>query len=480
MKATGEPPQPPARALEAALLDYYQRPGRYELTLRQPAVLFASIREVLQLASGRGASSGARDAAVFFLQAALLYPGADHYAVLGCASGMVPEDLKVRYRLLMRLIHPDYAATNGMAWPADAAGRVNRAYTVLSSPVLRREYDEQCAGREVPRPRDAAVERKLPRHRAAAPQQRRWARGKLAWALLGIAAVGLVLMLLPAPEPHHLVQRPARIARPAPVAATSIALPQEPPRPGLPDAALAAAIPAPVPPAAEQRPAVAMAAAGNASRIPMPGPVAPFRVPAELPRPQSVAAPEPVREPALLVPLAPNAPLAQAPAFAAAPVPAAAVPAPIAVTDSPPGMPVHPQPPSGEITRVAAVAAAPQAAAPTMVEAQPVLSQLLQTLESGNSRQMLYLLEADARLSPSAVAFSRQYEQAIRGVRPVRVSHVEFKGERREGRLLVTGRMRLHAGDTPIGSMGNPVLLRAEFAWREGKVMLSGLGGGVE
>ena len=53
MKAS-EPAAPTTPSVSAALLDYFEAPGKYQLTLRQPAVLFASVREILQLASGRG------------------------------------------------------------------------------------------------------------------------------------------------------------------------------------------------------------------------------------------------------------------------------------------------------------------------------------------------------------------------------------------------------------------------------------------
>src|SRR6185369_5992697 len=158
MKDAAEPGPPSATTLRSALFDYSEAPGKYQLTLRQPALLFSSIREILQLASGRGAAEEGpegerlRHAANFFIRAALLFPGADHYAVLGLPSGEAPGDLKERYRLLMRLIHPDFAQPGLAAWPADAAVKVNRAYEVLSSAVLRREYDDQLANPRAQRP----------------------------------------------------------------------------------------------------------------------------------------------------------------------------------------------------------------------------------------------------------------------------------------------------------------------------------------
>lgn len=139
--------------LNAALLAYRRSPGRYQVTRREPAILFASVRNILQLAAGRPSSGGAgsgvapsselQDAARFFARTALFYAGADHYSLFGLPRGVPAPELKDRYRLLMRLIHPDYASAS--AWPPDTAVRVNRAYQVLSSPVLRREYDNTLA-----------------------------------------------------------------------------------------------------------------------------------------------------------------------------------------------------------------------------------------------------------------------------------------------------------------------------------------------
>ncbi|HEY0823674.1 MAG TPA: DnaJ domain-containing protein, partial [Ramlibacter sp.] len=246
MKDDAETTSPSAATLHAALLDYYSAPGKYQLTLRQPATLFASIREILQVAAGRGTPAGAdaahlRDAAMFFIRAALLYPGADHYAVMGYPAGADPSDLKERYRLLMRLTHPDFAEAGAAAWPPDAAVRVNRANEVLSSPVLRREYEEQLAALRQQRP---AVSGKPASHMPAViprrPHAPRLQVGKRAAWILGVTLAGIaMLMLMPRQEPQHLVQRKP----PAPVIPREIlATPSAPPPVQAPPAA-----PAPAP-----------------------------------------------------------------------------------------------------------------------------------------------------------------------------------------------------------------------------------------
>jgi hypothetical protein len=117
---------------------------------------------------------------------------------------------------------------------------------------------------------------------------------------------------------------------------------------------------------------------------------------------------------------------------------------------------------------------------PTLVDAQPLLTQLLQTMEGGSGEQLLRLLDGEGRRAPSALALSRHYEQIVGHARPVRLSQVRFRSEARHGVLLVTGSLRLQAGEPTIGSRGEPMLVRAEFVSRGGKVLLTGLSGGAD
>lgn len=500
MKEAAEPAKPTGAPLAEALLDYFAAPGKYQLTLRQPAVLFSSIREILQVASGRSGSDDqrAREAARFFLRAALLYPGADHYALLGLAPGEAPPDLKERYRLLMRLIHPDFAEPGDAAWPADAAVRVNRAYEVLSSPVQRREYDEQLATLRAQRP----VLAKAPGMPASMRMEDKPRRsGKaLAWVLgLGLA-LPAVLLLMPRSEPEHLVQRPvaaanerplkvaASLPTPVPQQAPVVASPapaEEPvraaPVPALAPAPLAAPVP-PVPPAA---PVAAPQAAA---------PAAPAAVPAPVAIPAPLAAPQPVR-------VQPPPVVAARPLPASQPLPAPVQPArsvavvvPEASVAPPPAIlpaVVTAPPVASAIAPVAATSAAPSAklttalslpavASPTLADAQPLLTQMLHVLESGSGDQLLRLLDGDARRQPAALALSRHYEQIVRAGRPVTLTQVEFRGEPREnGVLLVTGRIRLQTGES-IGAHPQRLLLKAEFAQRGGQVQLTALSGASE
>ena len=138
-------PQPDARRLNElvpALLDFEKRPGRYRLALREPGILFEQPHAVLLLAAGRAVkgltplkpgpqANAVQQAARYFVRAAMLRPNADHYTLLGLTPGFDPQTLRDHYRLMIRLTHPDFAAS-GEAWPADAASRINIAHDVLA------------------------------------------------------------------------------------------------------------------------------------------------------------------------------------------------------------------------------------------------------------------------------------------------------------------------------------------------------------
>lgn len=468
--------------LRAALLDYCQAPGKYQVALRQPEVLFAELREVLQLAVGRqgGAEAGSgekpsalRNAARFFIRTALLYPGADHYALLGVDRQVVNADLKDRYRLMMRLLHPDFSGPDAGTWPADAAVRVNQAYDTLSSAVQRRLYDESLApvqstssvgGMDLRRARTIPI-----RPAAADMRQSRFKTLALACAAAGAALVVVVLFGTGSSEPVHLVQRdraePAAVnaALQEPPASTSPVLAklqellsQVPALPAAPVARSTPPSPAPQRMAVASPPSqpVAQPAATPATAIEVPDVRAERVAQSTGPSPVSAPLPSPEPKPELILATV-----------------ATAAPAPVAVATPPP-------PVVAAAVQTAPVPRPAPKPGPTLVEAQPLLSQLLQVMESGRGERILSLLDAEARSKPAAQALSRQYDSLIDGARPVRVSHVELKAEPGDGRLLVVGYLRVLAGEQAIGALGKKMVLRAEFASREGTVVITGLSGG--
>lgn len=191
--------------VDAALLAYFAAPGQHQVRRRQPAILFDALPRVLQFAAGREASPVLRQAAVFFVRQALLYEGADAHAILGAPAGAVPADLKERYRLLMRLVHPDAQAT-GSSWPDGTAARVNRAYEVLSLPQPDIVLPDEDG--EAPHHAPQRVRRRRRVHgRAGASVAPSRLRKVLPWLLVGM--LGIVL-LPPMSEVESLTQAPAR------------------------------------------------------------------------------------------------------------------------------------------------------------------------------------------------------------------------------------------------------------------------------
>lgn len=126
------------------------------------------------------------------------------------------------------------------------------------------------------------------------------------------------------------------------------------------------------------------------------------------------------------------------------------------------------------------VVASRSRAAPTLMDVQPLLGQLLESLQSGNSDQLLHLLEAEARQAGAAKALSRHYQRLVGRGRPVTLSHAEFKSEPRDDVLVVTGNFRLQVGESTVGSPGEKLVLRALFESRGGRVALTGLSGVTE
>jgi predicted Zn-dependent protease with MMP-like domain/curved DNA-binding protein CbpA len=70
----------------------------------------------------------------------------DYYAVLGVAASASEREIKQEFRRLAKLWHPDHFTTAAPEMRARAERRMqalNRAYTVLSDPVLKVSYDQR-------------------------------------------------------------------------------------------------------------------------------------------------------------------------------------------------------------------------------------------------------------------------------------------------------------------------------------------------
>lgn len=489
-------------AVDAALADYLRSPGKYQVHLRHPAALFSALKEILHAAVGRDtdAASGPIDppalnvsAARFFIRTALLYPGADHYALLGLDRGAEGTAIKDRYRLMMRLLHPDFSGTEGGDWPPDAAVRVNLAYDTLSSAVQRRAYDEQLASHPEPLPVSPEIRRAAPSFRVADREVRQSWFKKLAagCALAGIALAIWGLIANGSSDAVHLVQRTDVVAERLPQLAQELALSQvaapltlqQSERPKTVPVVHVLAKAAPAAPKESDEPRISPYQAPSLSlaqriqdsfNLAIPSaarpklPLTPTEAVAERTTIVSRES-EPVPDRASVLP-APSAPLETRSEPNVAPIPLASSARPQVALAVPAAHSVQPAP-----------APAPRPAirsGPTLVDAQPLLSQLLLLMEGGRGERILNLLEPDARSKPSAQALSRNYDLLVDGARMVRLSHVEFKAEPGEGRLLVVGQFRVVTGDQTIGSLGKKMVVRAEFVSREGNVVITGLSGG--
>src|SRR5688572_3095919 len=92
-----------------------------------------------------------RDAAAFFIEQALLHPGADSYRVLGATPETPYSELRQNMALLLTWLHPD---KDRQGERAVFATRVTRAWNDLKTQERRAAYD---------RSRRVSAERCLPR-----------------------------------------------------------------------------------------------------------------------------------------------------------------------------------------------------------------------------------------------------------------------------------------------------------------------------
>lgn len=472
-------------AIESALLDFHRSPGKYARVRRQPSLLYASIREILLLAGGRpmegdggpAPSASLQQAAGFFVHQAMLFPDADHYALLGLEHGVDAAAVKDRYRQMMRLMHPDFSSTRAaINWPSDAAARVNQAYEVLSSAVLRRSYDEQVDPSRPERPdkvdaRPAPAARSVPARVAPATrpaQQDPRGRLKRLATVFGAAGGVAVLAAWVASGPgdkESLVQRTqavkpvAKLGNRETQSALSVDVPA---RQSFSHAEVSAAA---------TRPGAGEPAAGVMPlQTPVPQPAHPLVVDVS-PSPLSRASTFVVASPAKL---------ARPPVDAAQIQATSPTPAPYEISprvETPPllasSLTVTPAGAATPSPVAAAPRREPALPSPTLADVHPLLARLLQELESGWGDRVVSLLDRDARSAPGAQALLQHYNGLVDGMRPVQLTNVQFKAEPRDGRLLVTGHVLMQLRDRAVAP--RELAVQAEFAARDGAVVMTRL-----
>jgi DnaJ-domain-containing protein 1 len=446
------------RALETALLDFRAAPQRHLVALRQPALLFDAVKDILLIASERSAEDDGPPPAVavvqaarFFVRSALLQPHANHYNLLGLERDADAAAIKDRYRLMMRLLHPDFAASSGTTWPDDAATRLNQAYEVLSAPKRRRQYDEEIAAPREEQ-RAAPTVRENAKTASAPADARRDSRQVLRWLATAFGGVGALALAGTwiagsGSDRDMLVQRATTRIVPAQDIATTPLLNTAAPA----DAA------APILLARDDE-----VAAANARALPA-------VLTASLPAPLMTPSAEPVAR-------------AAPPAAAPAPAPAIETPPPSVVAQAAATAPAPappPPPPPVPVATPPAPAPAPAVApnphgAPTINAVQPLLMHLLQQIESGWGDNVLdELPERPARRASGAQALARQIDTMLDGARPVKVARSEFRGESRDGRLVVTGQVVLDVRDAAAPT--RRLTLVADFVERDGAPVLTRL-----
>lgn len=489
-----------------ALLDFEQRPGRYRLAMREPKVLYEHTHAVLLLAAGRSVeglaplesaqTDAAQQAARYFVRSVMLRPGADHYTLLGLAPDFSPTVLRDHYRLMIRLTHPDMAAS-GEAWPADAASRINLANDALGSPVRRSAYDTaQEAAKSAPRPNAIAVGFEsasrpgdlAPHGASSAPSSPHGLRGVLGsvgWdarkvVLLGAGVVlgGGLLVWLAAPTPQDgvLVAQRAGPTSPtdSPLASlrgpTASVIAQNPKatevaeRLALTESTAAAEAAAAEPPAGRVNKAVAAGKsdAAAASKKPSAAPAAQVDTSkADTSKAQPAVATKlsgtQATAPAVtgMGPMPTELPVSKQKTGAASDPAAGEGQASASVSYSGLARSLLKRDLLPKADDIAPTATArPESAAVTLQQLQPTLDQVLVGLESGQGANVVRLLEGHWRDHPAADVFIQRYQQLLAGQRVTGLGHVAMNVRSAAEHVVVDGviQLKLQSGNESVQS----------------------------
>ena len=105
-----------------------------------------------------------------------------------------------------------------------------------------------------------------------------------------------------------------------------------------------------------------------------------------------------------------------------------------------------------------------------MADVHPLVTRLLQDIESGWGDNLIASLDFGTRRSADAQALARQLDALCDSARPVKIAKVDLRGEPRDGRLVVIGQVVLQVRDpsTPTRQFA----LQAEFAQQRGTPVL--------
>lgn len=485
--------------LARCLLDFQAYPGRYPVARREPRILFDQATTVLLLAAGRAVDGlpedpeferQLRSAARFFVQAGMLRPGNDHYALMGVTPDSDAGSLRDNYRLLMRLTHPDFAA-NGEVWPADAATRINQANDVLSSPERREVYSQALRRSPNWHAPDAVRVLPVPLQDTHNKPRRRWT-GVAAGAGVSLAVL-MAASLWPSSEeaPDNVADAPGSAAS-APASVSPLATnrdqtgvstlpqqsgsqvmaatPDERASQGVINAASPAVVVASSEPLRKELPLTSVPAIALAHTGPVLLPPSPASMPALRPARENgsgavVHAASLKTAPMALVSTPP------VPVAAAAPLPLALAPV---SAPAPVNAPVPVSAPTPAPVPVSAPAPAPASASGVrMADVQPLLGQLLSALQSGRGEQVARLVDASARQGDGSDRLVDAYNRITSGARVVRLGSVQFASRGAGEQLIVDGVVLMHLQEDSGVPSTHELVLRAQFAARGGQPVLT-------
>ena len=115
------------------------------------------------------------------------------------------------------------------------------------------------------------------------------------------------------------------------------------------------------------------------------------------------------------------------------------------------------------------------AARPNIVDAQPALNQLIQSMQAGRGDDLLRGLERSVSRSSGASDLVNAYNLLIGGSRAVRVGRVQLRSRPTGDQLTVDGVVQLILQDQGQPLPVRELQLRAAFVMRDGQVVMTEL-----
>ena len=112
---------------------------------------------------------------------------------------------------------------------------------------------------------------------------------------------------------------------------------------------------------------------------------------------------------------------------------------------------------------------------PTLAQAQPTLSNVLTSLQSGDGEAAIRWVDSGSRRGGANAAFVDRFNSMVAGRRVQQLDNVRFRSRQDNKLLVVEGEMQMKLNDGSNQVNVQPLKMRLQFQRRNGEVVLTEL-----